>query len=289
MALPVQSYVWPRLRHVIGLWVARTTALANTAILWAEQNQPSPALPYVGLTRRDFPLDGDDEELITEVTTAVTLTVTAAAIGETVAVVLFGTRYAYTLVGADTTEDARDALLALIDADRIQVIVSPSTQNQFGVGFQPCTAVASGTDAIDFAGLGFGPVHLAVVQGGTLSGAVLDYRGIAKGMRRALVRVELFWPEQFTAFESVDNYANALRDSLLESETAEWLAQRGVGIEQAQRIRIQNISGVAGGALTERRLYFDALFNAASKRYRAENPIDGAVVPSVVVLPRPEI
>jgi hypothetical protein len=288
VALSVQSYVWPRLRHVIGLWVARTTALADTAILWAEQNQPSPALPYVGLTRRDFPLDGDDEEVIVQVTTAATLTITAAAIGETVAVVLFGTRYAYTLAGADTTEDARDALLALIAADLIRVIISPSTQNQFGVGFQPCTAVVNGTDAIDFAGLGFGPVHLTVVQGGTLSDE-LEYRAVAKGMRRALVRVELFWPEQFTAFESIDNYANALRDSLLEGETAEWLAQRGVGIEQAQRIRIQNISGVAGGALTERRLYFDALFNAASKRYRAENPIDSAVPPSVVVLAPTEI
>ncbi len=289
MALPVQSYVWPRLRHVIGLWALRTTALADTAVLWAEQNQPSPALPYVGLTRRDFPLDGDDEEVIVQVTTVVTLTVTAAAVGETVAVLLFGTRYAYTLIVDDTPELARDALLALIAADLIQVIVSPSTQNQFGVGFQPCTAVVDGTEAIAFAGLGYGPVHLDIIEGGTLSGETLTYRAVAKGMRRALVRVELFWPEQFTAFESVDNYANVLRDSLLESETAEWLAQRGVGVEQAQRIRIQNISGVAGGALTERRLYFDALFNAASKRYRAENPIDSAVPPSVVVLPPTEI
>lgn len=288
MALPVQSYVWPRLRHVIALWVARTTGLTGTAILWSEQNQPQPTLPYVGLTRRDFPLEGDDEETIREVTTSATLTCTATGVGSTLAVVLFGTRYAYTLTAGQDATDGRNALLALIAPDLVRVVVSPSTANQFGVGFQPCTAVASGAAAINFAGLGFGPVRLAVVEGGTRTETVA-FRAIAKGMRRALVRVELFWPEQHVAFESADAYAGALQDSLLESETAQWLAERGVGVEQAQRIRVQDVSAVAGGALRETRLIFDVLFNATSKRYRPPNSLDTAVPPPVVTLPPTEI
>jgi hypothetical protein len=276
------------LRHVIALWVQRTTGLANTAILWSEQNQPSPALPYIGLTRRDFPLDGDDEETTTEVTTAVTLTVTASVAGDTVAVVLFGTRYAYTLVLGDTATTARNALLALITADLIRTVTSTSGR-AFGVGFQPYTAVASGAAAIAFAGLGFGPVHLSVVQGATLGDETRAYRAIAKGMRRALVRVELFWPEYVAPFETAESYANALRDSLLEEETATWLAARGVGVEQAQRLRVQDISAVAGDALRETRLYMDVLFNATSKRYRAESPIGTAVAPSVVAIAPTEI
>lgn len=287
MALPIQSYVWPRLRHVIGLWVQRTTALASSAILWSEQNQPSPPLPYVGLTRRDFPLDGDDEETITEVVTSATLTVTAATTGSTVALVLFGTRYAYTLVVGDTATTARNALLALIAVDLVRTVTS-SSGRQFGVGFQPCTAAASGAAAIAFAGLGFGPVHLSVVEGGTLA-EVTAYRAIAKGLRRALVRVELFWPELPAPFETAEAYANALRDSLLEEETATWLAERGVGVEQAQRLRVQDISAVAGDALRETRLVMDVLFNATSKRYRAENPIATATPPTIVAITPTEI
>jgi hypothetical protein len=283
----VQSYVWPRLRHVIALWVARTTNLTSPQILWSEQNQPSPALPYVGLTRREFPLDGHDDERTMEVTTAVRLTVTASAVGDTVAVLLFGTRYAYTLAGADTTEDARDALLAAIELDRIRTVTSASGI-PYGVGFQPCTATASGTDAIDFAGLGFGPVHLQVIEGGTLSNETLAYRAIAKGLRQALVRVELFWPEYSDPFETAEAYAGALRDSLVEEETATWLASRGVGVEQGARVRIQNFSAVAG-ALRETRLVMDVLFNAASKRYRESNAIDGAAAATVTVVAPTEI
>ena len=279
----MQSYVWPRLRHVIGEWVARTTDLPAGAILWSEQNQPSPALPYIGLTRRDLPMDGDDAESLKQVTTGVTLTVTASVAGESAKFILFGTPYAYTLVGADTATEARDDLLAQIEADLIRAVSNTSLTAEFGVGYQPCTAVASGADAIDFAGLGAGPVTVAAVEGCTLSGEVLAYRNIVSGLRRALVRVELFWPQTYAAFESVDAYAQALRDSLVEEETAIWLAQRGVGVEQAARLRIQNSSAASGG-LRESRLFFDALFNGASKRFREETPIDGAATESIEIL-----
>lgn len=284
----MQSYVWPRLRHVIALWVARVTGLPNASILWSEQNQPSPALPYVGLTRRNFPLDGGDEEITAEITTSVRLTCTATGVGSTFACTLFGTRYAYTLAVGETTEDARDALLAAISADVIRVVTS-SSGRQFGVGFQPCTAAVAGSDAIDFAGLGFGPVHLSAVEGCSLGNEVLAYRVITKGLRRALVRVELFWPELPAPFETADAYANALRDSLLEEETATWLASRGVGVEQAARLTIQDASAVAGGALRETRLMMDVLFNATSKRYRADNGIGGVTPPVVVAIPPTEI
>ncbi len=289
MALPIQPYVWPRLRHVIGLWVARVTALDAAAILWSEQNQPNPPLPYIGLTRRDFPMDGEDEATITEVVTAATLTCTATVVGSTIAIILFGTRYAYTLVGGDTTETARDALLALITADLIRTVTS-ADGIPYGVGFQPCTAVASGVDAIDFAGLGYGPVKLAVIEGCTLSSETRAYRQINRGIRRALVRIELFWPERpAVPFETAEAYAGALVDALQEEDTAQWLASRGVGVEQAARLRTQDFSAVAGGALRETRLAMDVLFNATAKRYRPDSPIDdteaavvGVVVPTEV-------
>lgn len=273
---------------MIAQWVERTTGLAPAAILWDAQNQPSPELPYVGLVRRDFPLDGDDEETIREVTTSATLTCTATGVGSSISIVLFGHRYAYTLTAGQDATDGRDALLALLAPDLVRVVVSPSTANEFGVGFQPCTAVASGAAAINFTGLGFGPVRLEVIEGGTLT-QTRAYRSIAKGLRRALVRVELFWPEQHVAFQSADAYAGALRDSLLEGEPAQWLAERGVGVEQAQRIRVQDVSAVAGGALRETRLIFDVLFNASSVRYRAPHSLDVAVPPAIVALPPTEI
>ena len=288
MALPVQSYVWPRVRHVVARWVARVTALPEASILWSDQNAPSPGLPYIGLTRRTWQVDGFDEEVITEVPIASTLTCTASGAGETIAVILYGTRYAYTLTGGDTTEDGRDALLALIASDLIHTVIAPSGSNTFGVGFQPCTAVASGTDAIDFAGLGYGALSLAAIEGATVS-ETRAYRSLSRGLRRALVRIELFWPEQSTPFETADAYAGAIVDALLETEQATWLASRGVGVEQAGRVRVQDFSGVAGGALRETRLSIEVLFNAMAKRYQPGDGVEEVEAPTIGIVPPTEV
>jgi hypothetical protein len=281
MALPVHSYVWFRLRHIIGRWAQRVTELPATAILYDSQNQPSPSLPYIGLTRRDFPAGGDDEEYIHEVATSVTLTCTATVVADSISLVLFGTRYSYTLVLGDTPTTARDALLALIAPDLVRVVVSPSTANSFVLGFQPCTAVADGAASIVFAGLGVGPVRLLLVEGGTLASETA-YRHVAKGLRRFTARVELFWSEQQSGFETIDAHAGALTDSLGEDETAWWLADRGVGVEQAALISVQDASVQVGGA-RERRLFFDVLFNAQSKRYRISNAIETVIAPAVEI------
>lgn len=283
MALPAQSYIWFRLRHVVGLWVARETNLADTAILYDLQNQPRPPLPYVGLVRRDFPLAAFDDEEIVEVTTATTLTVTADTAGETAALVLFGTRYAHTLAVGETTEDARDALLAAIEADRCRTIEAPDG-TLFAVGFLPCTATGVSTNSIAFAGLGVGPVRVTPIEGCELSDSpTLAYRHVQSGLRRMVVRIELYWPERQNGFDTIDEYAEALRSSLQIEATAAWLAARGVGVEQQGRITIQEASAVSGGAM-QRRKFLDVLFNAKAKIYRSVDTIDTVTAPGVEII-----
>lgn len=282
MALPVQSYVWFRIRHVVGLWTQRETGLADSAILYDTQNQPRPSLPYIGLERRDFPFSVIDDELITEVTTAATLTVTASIAGETAALILFGTRYAYTLQGGDTTEDARDVLLVAIVADLCRIVTSGDGTN-YAVGFQPCTATGAGTDAIDFAGLGLGPVHLQAVEGCTVTSETPNYRHVQAGIRRAIIRLNLYWPERQDGFDTIDEYAEALRSSLLREDTATWLAARGVGVDDPGRVTVQDASAVSGGA-TQRRKIMDVIFNASSKTYRADDGLAGVSPPSIEIV-----
>lgn len=280
----MQSFVWFRIRHVAGLWVLRETGLPDAAILYDMQNEARPALPYVGLTRREFPFEVIDDELIAEVTTAATLTVTATTAGETVACILFGTRYAYTLTGLDDTEAARDALLALIAADLCR-IVTAADGTYFAVGFQPSTATGAGTDAIDFAGLGLGPVHLTAVEGCTVTPTTLAYRHIQAGIRRAVIRLDFYWPERQDGFETIDEYAETLRSSLLREDTAAWLAARGVGVDNPGRITIQEASALSGGA-RQRRKIMDVVLNANSKVYRADDGIEG-VSPAAVEIVTP--
>lgn len=246
------------------------------------QNQPRPALPYVGLTRRDFPFASFDDELIVEVTTSVTLTVTAAAAGETVALTLFGTRYNYTLTGVDDAEVARDALLAAITEDLCR-LVTAADGTDFAVGFQPCTATAVGLDSITFAGLGVGPVRVEAIEGCTLGAPTLADRSVLTGLRRAVIRLDLYWPERQDGFETIDEYAETLRSSLQREETAWWLAERGVGVEQQSTISIQEASAVSGGA-RQRRKFFDVIFNAQSQIYRTANALVGATPPSVEII-----
>ena len=282
MALPAQSYVWFRLRHVVGLWVSYVTNLPASAVLYDVQNQPRPSLPYVGLVRRDFPFAVFDDELIVEVPTAVTLTVTASAVGETAALTLFGTRYAYTLTGADDTEAARDALLDAIGDDLCRLIAA-GDGTDIAVGFQPCTAVASGTDAIAFAGLGSGPVWVTAVEGCTLGTPTLADRHVQTGLRRAVVRVELYWPERQNGFDTIDEYAEVLRSSLQNESTAWWLAARGVGVENQAAIAVQEASAVSGAA-RQRRKFFDVIFNAQSSTYRTATVLAGVTPPTVEIL-----
>ena len=283
MALPAQSYVWFRIRHVVNMWVRRETGLPEASVLYDMQNQPRPPLPYIGLERRDFPFVISDDELITEVTTAVTIDVTASAVGETVALLLFGTRYAYTLVGGDTSGTARDALLALITTDLCR-IVTALDGHSYAVGFQPCTAMGVALTSITFAGLGLGPVRLTVVEGCTVTTSTQAYRSIQAGLRRAVTRLDFYWPTRQDGFETIDEYAETLRTSLVSSDTAQWLAARGVGVEEAARISVQEASAVSGGA-RQRRKFFDVLFNAASKTYRlADATIDTVDTPSVEII-----
>jgi hypothetical protein len=277
MALPAQSYVWFRLRHVVGLWVQDVTALPATAILYDTQNETRPPLPYVGLERRDFPFEHFDSELIREVTTSSTLTVTASSAGETAAFTLFGLRYVYTLGAGETTEDARDALLAAVSGDLVRSISGTA------VGFQPCTATGSGVDSIDFAGLGLGPVRIVPVEGCSVGSETLAYRNIQAGIRRAVVRLHLYWPEQQVDFETIDEYAEVLRSSLLREETASWLQARGVGVDNPARISVQDASAVSGGA-RQRRKFLDVIFNAQSRVYRADTGMAGATFSGVEVL-----
>jgi len=267
---------------VVGLWVSRETGLANTAILYDMQNQPRPALTYVGLTRRDFPFDAFDDELILEVTTAVTLTVTAATAGETAALVLFGTRYAFTLTGADDAEAARDALLAAITDDLCRIVTS-ADGTDFAVGFQPCTCTATGAASLTFAGLGLGPVRVSVVEGCSLGTPTLADRSVQTGLRRAIIRLDLYWPERQDGFDTIDEYAEVLRSSLQREDTAWWLASRGVGVEQQASITIQEASAVSGGA-RQRRKIMDVVFNAQSQVYRTAQTLGTVTPPSVEII-----
>lgn len=281
MALPAQSYVWLKVRHVVGLWVLRETGLPDTGILYDDQNQPRPALPYIGLTRREFPFETFDTEVTVEVPISSVLTVTAAVAGETVAIELFGTRYAYTLVGGDTTEDARDALLALIAPDLLRLIAVASGP-PYAVGFQPCTATGAALSLINFAGLSIGPVRVTAIEGCTLV-ETLEYRKVQSGLRRMIVRFNFYWPEREDGFETIDAYTEALRSALLTEDSAVWLASRGVGVENQSRIAVQN-AGVVSGAERQRRRFMDAIFNASSKIYRVDDAIVTVNPPIIEVI-----
>jgi hypothetical protein len=278
MALPAQSYVWIKVRHVVGMWTLRTTGLASTGILYEDQNQPRPALPYIGLVRREFPFESFDQETIIEVPVSSVLTVTASAVGDTVAIELFGTRYAYTLVGDDTTEDARDALLELLAPDLLRLI-SVTTGPDYAVGFQPCTATGDDTDEINFAGLSIAPVRVTAIEGCTTT-PTLAYRKVQCGLRRMIVRFNFYWPEREDGFETIDAYAEAIRSAVQTEDTAVWLSARGVGVENQARIAVQNAGTISGGE-RQRRRFLDAIFNASSKIYRADDGIT-AVEPAIV-------
>lgn len=281
MALPAQSYVWLKVRHVVGLWVLRTTGLPDAGILYDDQNQPRPALPYIGLVRREFPFEHFDVEQIVEVPITVTLTVTAAVAGETAAFELFGTRYAYTLAGADTTEDARDALLALL-ADDLLRLVSVASGPDYAVGFQPCTATGVGVDVIQFAGLASAPVRCEAIEGCTTV-PTLEFRHVQSGLRRMIVRLNLYWPEREDGFETIDEYAEALRSSLMTEDTAVWLAARAVGVDNPARVAVQNVGVVSGGE-RQRRKFLDVIFNAPSKIYRADEGLLTSAPPTVEIM-----
>lgn len=269
MPLPVQSYVWSRLQQSIGNWTLLVTGLTQNKLLWSDQNQPRPSQPYIGLTRRTFTSHGFDDELTAEVPVAATLTVTAAAAGETSAFLVGKRKMSYTLAGADTTEIARDALLDQVDE-----------------AYEPVIATASGTDDIDFAGKGSQAIRVTPIEGATVA-ETLEYRQYTQGLRRAIVRVSLFGFDT-SGDDAGDEYADALIGSLMTPGTpgSVFLRQNSVGVENQARISAQNFSTDLNSpsGIREHRIFFDVQFNAASRRFFPENPIDAVADPVVEVI-----
>lgn len=258
------------MQEVVGIWVYLVTGLAQGKVRWEGQNLPRPSLPYVGLTRRTFDPFGFDDEHTTEVPVAVTLTVTAAAAPATAKFILGKLPLFYTLTGADDAEVARDDLLS-----------------QIALSYEPVTATANGTDKIDIVGKGSQALRVQPVEGcSTLE--TLEYRRHTNGLRRAIVRVELFGFD-VSGDEAGEEYADALISSLLTPAEpgSQLLRENSVGVENQSLIKSQNVSApsVSPGGTRETRLMFDVQFNAASRRFFPENPINAVADPIIELIP----
>ena len=258
------------MQRVIGDWVYLVTGLTLGKVRWEGQNLPRPSLPYVGLTRRTFDAFGFDTEDTTEVPVAVTLTVTAAAAPATAKFILGKLPITYPLTGGDDAEAARDALLA-----------------QIALSYEPVTASLNSTDKIDILGKGSQALRVQPVEGCTTL-ETLEYRRHTNGLRRSIVRVELFGFDVH-GDEAGEEYADALISSLLTpgEPGSQLLRKNSVGVENQALIKTQNVSApsMSPGGTRETRLMFDVQFNAASRRFFPENPINAVADPIIELIP----
>jgi hypothetical protein len=280
VALPVQSYTWPRVQHAVGQWAAYATGLPAdqldpdvdppAQIAWGIYDRGPMPQPYISLHRLMRESIGFESTTIREAAVEQRITVTETVEGERVGLWLAWSEQSVIVQAGATLEDTRDALLDVLVAgvDRTK---------------EPLEFAADGTDSILVTPKGSWIVDCVALVGCTVEDVEVEDVRVIQGSKRYRIRVQL-WGFAGDGDDSIDEYADAMLTSLHDAEEGgglPFLGQFGVGVDGVPETAT-DISAVSG-ALQERRLFFDASFTTASVTYRRDPTTVAATDPPSVV------
>lgn len=281
LALPVRTYAPKRLRRYFSEWAQlalgwTSSGAANAPTRRVHQSDggdPAPALPYMSYTRMSGPeplAGAEDPSWIGQVPTSGTVTVTAAAAGDATTLVTNEARFSRTMLVGETTEDQRDALLALIAAS-----------------VEPVVCTASGSASISIAPEYPGDLQaLTAVEGCTVS-TVLALREVVYGQRLFRYRVQLHAgsdpSDPSSGYIDIDTFTDALLTMLYSSE----MTRRGAALQVARvgaRPAPQRASVNSSGRI-EQRAFFDVFLAIPIHLVSGSAPITiDSVAPAAIVL-----
>jgi len=120
---PTSWFPWFRFQRAVGVWAAGALGLdpAGSSVIWADQNVERPELPYLGLQVTSGPTRrGQDASLwprlMPSVVDVQVLPSAVAATGDALRFFVNGELFEHLAGVGETAEDARDAVLELVDA-----------------------------------------------------------------------------------------------------------------------------------------------------------------------------
>jgi hypothetical protein len=270
VAPPKSSYASRRLRRTVADWAALASGLAATAtaglpaVIWADQNLPRPALPYISLRRLSSISDSEQTRIEADVSLTSLVQVTTTTEDEAARISLVSGWPGYIVQAGDAIEDVRDGLIA--------EILSRS---------DAVTCEVTADDAFEIAGLGPGLAWpISALEGTVVTSVDVADVEITADTRTATIRVELF------AFDTPDARADDYADSMVGQlkEFASFFAERSCSVV-GLRPRVQDISATSG-AERETRAYFDLQIAQWTRRTAADPAaLDSISDPSYLAQP----
>lgn len=282
MATPPASYIpWRRYKDAIGAWAltglgfdpADEFAPGASPVLWADQGENRPGLPYLellvvaGPTRR-----GQDHRRPPELAlTSQVVTVGASAVaatGDALRVRACGETFERLAEAGDTVTDARDALLALLAAS-----VEP--------GY---VAAATGPASITLTAERVGSLWgVEALVGCTLGASASSWAELIVGKREVRIRATVYGaPDADDADPSPAEWIGLLQDAAADPLAREYL--RGQGLVLTRVDAVQQRVSAASGPERENRAAVEFTFAFSTVRGRALTDwVDEVVVPFVPV------
>ena len=270
VSIPRASYASRQLRRTVSVWAAAAAGLSAAAsagvprVIWADQNLPRPALPYISLRRVSAETIGHQARAEADVPTTTRVVVTTTTAGAAARVILgFGSAY-YIVQAGDTLTSVRDGLIAAI-------LARPDAVT--------CTTVAA--DSFDIAGLGIGLAWpIEAIEGVTTTPTASADIEIVDTTFTTLVRVEIFGAD--SGDEQAQDYSAALIADLYSASTVLYFASAGCSIV-GRRPSAVNLSAMSG-ALQETREYFDVSISQLSRSTDDASALASAGAGSITLL-----
>ena len=286
MATPPTSYLpWRRVKDAIASWALQAlgfggeeVAAEGTPVLWADQGEERPDLPYLellvvgGPTRRG---GQDHRRPPAAVLTAQVVQVLPSAVAAAGALLRLGANgelFEREAVLGDTVTDARDDLLALLEES-----VQP--------GF---TVAASGADAVALAADRLGSLwQVDALIGCALGASTTALAELVVGKRELRIRATVYGaPDADDPGASPAEWIGMLQDAMADRALAEYLRGQGLVLTRVDAVQ-QRVSAMSGPD-RENRAALELTFALVTVRGTAlETWLDEAVVTAIDPPPPP--
>lgn len=267
VTLPRNAYASRQLRRTVAAWVAQASGLSADAsagvprIVWADQNLPRPALPYISLRPVSSVSESEQTHTLADIAVTSLVEITASAVGEAARITLGFGAPGYAVQVGDAVDDIRDGLIAAIEARPDAVT---------------CTVVAA--DAFTIAGEGYGLAWPCdAVEGVTVTPTTTADVEVTETTRTNVVQIQCFGfvdPD-----ETALDYIDALIADLGRAETAAFFGERGCSVVGFRPTAV-DISALSG-AERESRAYFDLQVAQWTRHTAAADSLVSVTGPSI--------
>lgn len=273
VSLPRPSYASRQLRQTVAGWCAIASGIPATdptgipQVIWADQNLPRPALPYISLRLLTSIADRTQQRLAYDVPLTATVTVTTATEGEAARLALGYGAPGYAVQAGDDLIDVRDGLIAAIE-DRPD----------------PVTIVTTDDATFTITGLGPGMIYpIEAIEGVTVTVDTTGTVEIVESSRTSAVQVQCFG--FITPDDRALDYIDAMISDLGRADTSAYFAERGCAVVGTRPTAV-DISTLSG-AERESRAYFDLRVAQWTRHMASDAPALVSVVNPLIELERP--